>query len=56
MSELKLCPFCGRKLENDWSENGDYYIHPESECILSDFFFRGYTEKIDAWNRRVDND
>ena len=48
LTELKLCPFCGDRLEA-WGVN--YRHSTDSECVLA--HIRVTPTDIDAWNRRV---
>lgn len=68
MLELKPCPFCGVKLagkEEIWrhphtniTKKQMVYSHPHTNCVLDYKRFHFYADpwKIDAWNRRQDNE
>jgi hypothetical protein len=63
--KLKPCPFCGRKLfmdiDDDWlpwgSGNYIWFHQYDPSCLMSEFVVNDYeTEKIDAWNRRAEDE
>ena len=61
MAELKPCPFCGCELEIHRNKRlGDYYTHPENDCILANIddatgvaVILG--SEIEKWNRRAED-
>ena len=54
MSELKLCPFCGRKPELRHNEDGfSYIVCANDGCYVRTDGHLNDEAAIKAWNRRV---
>lgn len=66
MMSLKPCPFCGAKLickEEVWrhpktnlTRKYPVYTHPQKGCVLDYQRFHFYAQKLEAWNRRANNE
>lgn len=57
MTDLKPCPFCGRKDSvsiNHYKSDGEWFSYVEcKECVASGPVGRQTIDAIEAWNRRA---
>ena len=58
MSNLKPCPFCGRKaILRSWTHtDGIYYTVECPKCYVDMGEYETIEEVTKAWNRRVNNE